>query len=142
MRNQGGRVIVNVSQQGDWGTPDNPLDKAIYAANETKFLNNTATMLNNLPDNQLSQMVFVVASGNGASNNLSNGVDLCNAIGQLHIQFPRVFTLGGGPHMIIVGGTNGGSKDTGANYSSCDLSSDGTPPVSYTHLDVYKRQIN
>jgi len=130
----GGRAVVNMSIGANAAT------EQLYRQDQESFLEKMATDLNNLlssPDKSMRdaalKIVYVVSAGNGVGNTGENGIDLSEAIARLHKKYPAVFTLGGGPHLIIVGGegTTDGIYDNGMNYSSVKADANGNPLMVY-----------
>jgi hypothetical protein len=128
------RAVINVSS---YGTPidnaGNPLPANVAADNVEIWLRGRAEQLNELPDEQLQQTLFVTIAGNGLGNAGVTGIDLAPALNRLHNDFPRLFPADGGPRLIVVGGTQAGSTlpDHGWNFSS-DVDDDhGNPLIVY-----------
>ena len=137
---QSGRGVINISAQGAYsytvGNAEFDFAQAVYERHESHFLMGLVNMLNALDDNVLGSTVFVVSAGNGTADNGSPSMNLTSLLQSFHnqSQYSRVFGLGGGPHIIIVGGEKaGGGIDAGFNYASLVNGSDGSPLMVYAN---------
>ena len=128
------RAVINVSSYGSpFDDTGNPLPANVAADNIEVWLRGRAEQLNELSDEQLEQTLFVTITGNGIGNAGRTGIDLAAALNRLHNDFPRLFPADGGPHLMVVGGTQTGSTDpdTGWNFSTDDDDANGNPLVVY-----------
>lgn len=119
-----GRAVLNLSMGGKVEDANhNILPEEKYRESQRGSLWTAAEILDALAQSApetFKQMVLVISSGNGIGGTCNHGVDFAKEIQELHEKFPRVFPKGGGPHMIIVGGTqlNSNAIDQGYDYST------------------------